>query len=141
MANSWQHSLEHLLQAIIERVCANDSSIVRKEDNATALASKLLRQVPVFAHDECASVVALRLPKHNLRVLLLALTKEATDHGDLVLADHQLQLIFQELDHTLFKQTTMSIIILSTYLHDEVLECRSVLGRLARIALLQLLQS
>ena len=70
-------SLEHLQQAVLERVRADDASVVSEENNTATVAAILLGEEDVFADLQSASIVTCRALQHDLGVFVLALAQHA----------------------------------------------------------------
>lgn len=124
IANGRQFSLKDLHQTVFERVRANDTSIVRVNNDATALTSVLLCEILVPHHSQCARIITRCLSKHNFSVLLLAFIKHGEYHGNFIFAHHKLQCLLHHFNHTLSRTIVhFSLLRLRWYLGNLIFSC------------------
>lgn len=101
-----------------------------EKNHTAALTTVLLRQIHVLANGKVALVFARGLTQHDFGVLLLALSEHAGHERHFVFADHKLELVLHELDHTLDNETferltvlgSLTRVAVSDFLHGENFE-------------------
>ena len=108
-ADLGQLRFEDLIETILECVRANDALSVSEQDNTAASTSILHREELVLDHFQGAVVLTRRLSQHNVVIFAFALAEHSFDEVDFIFAHHELDFVFQELDHSLHNKRNASM--------------------------------